>query len=130
MAQNTEKKEAAQDVAPETVVAVEEDTVAAKASKTGPNGQPVDNQMVQEAAESDEPSEMPDSDLPPEISPGHMGVARAQLMLLLGLDGTHAFDADVESKIREILPEYNGTVTKEMWRKLHRADHLVSGSKG
>jgi hypothetical protein len=75
------------------------------------------------------PTEMPDSDLPPDISPGQMGAPRAHLMLLLGLDATHPFDAEVEAKLREILPDYSGTVTKEMWRKLHRGDHLVSGSK-
>jgi hypothetical protein len=139
MAQNTQKQEAAQDVAPETVIEVDETAdvaetsqgtdVAAQASKTGPNGEPVDNQLVQDAGSLDEPAEMPDSELPPEISPGHMGAPRAQLMLLLGLDATHPFDGEAEAKLREVLPEYNGTVTKEMWRKLHRADHLVSGSK-
>jgi hypothetical protein len=132
MAQNTQKQEAAQDVAPETAIEVDEGQgtdVAAQASKTGPNGEPVDNQLVQEAGDADQPSEMPDNELPPEISPGHMGAPRAQLMLLLGLDATHPFDGEAEAKLREVLPEYNGTVTKEMWRKLHRADHLVSGSK-
>jgi hypothetical protein len=138
MAQNTQKQEAAQDVAPETANAGEQAAdqdsgqgvdVAAQASKTGPNGEPVDNQMVQEAVDTDQPTEMPDSELPPEVSPGAMGVPRAQLMLLLGFDPTHAFDAEVEAKVREVLPEYDGTITKEMWRKLHRQDHLVSGSK-
>jgi hypothetical protein len=137
MAQNTPKQEAAQDVAPETANAGEVAPDVAQgrlradqqAAHAAGNSEGADNALAPENQETDEPTEMPDSDLPPEISPGQMGAPRAQLMLLLGLDATHPFDAEVEAKLREVLPDYDGTVTKEMWRKLHRQDHLVSGSK-
>lgn len=136
MPQNQPKAEQPSDTPPETTNPEvkaqdtgQDDQVAAQASKTGPNGEPVDNSMIQEASEVDEPSEMPESELPPEVSPGDMGVGRAQLMLALGMDATHPFDAEVEARVREICPDYTGTVTKEMWRKIIRSDYLVSGSK-
>lgn len=94
-----------------------------QASTTGPVGQPVDNPLV-DVVPPDEPSqELRDSDLPPEISPGAMGVPRIQLVMALGFQADHPFDAEVEDRLRQVCPDYAGTVTSDMWRKVLTEGH-------
>lgn len=50
----------------------------------------------------------------PDIKPGAMGLPRIRLMQALGVDVNHTFDAEIEDKIREKVPSYDGTVNAEV----------------
>lgn len=92
-------------------------------STHGPAGQPVDNPLVE--TEPDEPmQEMQEADLPPEISPGAMGIPRIKLVQALGFTADHMFDAEVEDRLLQVCPDYAGTVTKDMWRKILQEGHV------
>jgi hypothetical protein len=54
---------------------------------------------------------------PPELRPGAMGPDRAKLVMALGFDGTHAFDAEVEDMLRA-RTSYDGVVDKTVWEEL------------
>lgn len=116
--------------APEKVSPPADETLpAAKPSAVGPAGQPVDNPLI-EGDGSEPQQELGDADLPPEISPGAMGTPRATLVMELGFQGDHPFDAEVEEKLRLVAPDYDGTVTKDIWRKVladgHQAQSRVT----
>ena len=85
---------------------------------------PVDNSGGETAP--DEPmQELPDSELPPEIRPGAMGADRVLLMQLLRLDVNHAFDEEAEDQIRRRAADYDGVVTKAIWRELFKEDPAI-----
>lgn len=127
MAQNTPPQDQPADVAPAAVevtpVTQEPSSSGLPASTTGPVGQPVDNPLV-DTAPPDEPRQKLRADeLPPEISPGAMGLARIELVTALGFQADHPFDAEVEDRLRQVCPDYTDTVTQDMWRKVLAGGH-------
>lgn len=73
--------------------------------------EPVDNSAGAEL-------EVPYAETLPVIRPGAMGEGRVVLMQLLGLSVNHAFDSEVEDKIRERYPAYAGIVDAAVWDAL------------
>lgn len=97
--------------------------------------QAVDNSMVTVTPEAAAPDpedvplqELPDDLLPKEIQPGAMGAERVLLMQLLGLDVNHDFDAAAEAEIARRAPEYDGVVTKAVWRELYKETPMASAA--
>lgn len=61
-----------------------------------------------------------------DLKVGSMGASRVRLMQALGVDVNHPYDRQIDEKLKELIPDYQGTLTLEMLQALEGREMVTS----